>query len=117
MNHRRAFLAAGLVAALPAGAAARRKLTVAAFALLDEVAKAATPRNAYVTLGPKAAGWLGFDFPLFSVLPSRRHRRGRLHRAAGHRPGTARVRALGPCRHQAGVETDCGAPQMQAEAG
>jgi multiple sugar transport system substrate-binding protein len=41
---RRAWLAAGLACALPVRAAARRKLTVAAFPLLDEIVKAALPR-------------------------------------------------------------------------
>jgi len=43
-RHRRALLAAGLACALPVCAAARRKLTVAAFPLLDEIVKAALPR-------------------------------------------------------------------------
>jgi multiple sugar transport system substrate-binding protein len=41
---RRALLAAGLASALPLRAAPRRRLTVAAFPLLDEIIKAALPR-------------------------------------------------------------------------
>jgi multiple sugar transport system substrate-binding protein len=41
---RRHWLAAGLATALPVRAAAPRKLTVAAFPLLDEIVKAALPR-------------------------------------------------------------------------
>ena len=44
MRDRRAWLAAGLACALPVRATARRKLTVAAFPLLDEILKAALPR-------------------------------------------------------------------------
>jgi multiple sugar transport system substrate-binding protein len=44
LQDRRAVLAAGLACALPARATPRRKLTVAAFPLLDEIVKAARPR-------------------------------------------------------------------------